>query len=292
MSKRSNILIAGIDGGGTGCRVAIADQDRNILGRSEGGPANPTYTPFEARANILAAIEAARLDAGLEKTDLKRISAFAGLAGVRNEGDAGFIARALPFARAEVVEDRVTTVTGALGGQDGAVVAVGTGSFVAHSFAGSTQYIGGWGFHLGDQASGSWLGHELLKRVILCAEGVAPHSALTRAALARYDSPDAIYEFSIAATPAEFAELAPMVVQAAQNGDPVALELMHEGADYIVKALNAAGYKGQTPLCLTGGLGPQYAGFLPPAYGAKVVKPAGTALDGALLLAQRMEATV
>ncbi len=289
MSDENSTILVGIDGGGTGCRVAIADANRKTLGTAKGGPANPTYTPQEARDNILAAIDAARIDAGLDKPTLNAARAFIGLAGIRDADDAKFIAQALPFARAKVVEDRITTVTGALAGGDGAVAAIGTGSFVARSTGDTTDYIGGWGFRLGDQASGAWLGHNLLKQVILCSEGVEPHSDLTRETLARYDD-DAhkVYEFSNGATPAEFGHLAPLVVAAAARGDLIATSLMREGADYIVKALNTLGYQPNEPLCLTGGLGPHYTEFLPSSFAAHVVKPKGTALDGALLLAARM----
>ncbi len=289
MSDQNSTIIAGIDGGGTGCRVAIADADRNILGTAKGGPANPTYTPQQARDNILAAIDAARLDAGLDQAAINSTRAYVGLAGIRNDADAEFIAKTLPFAQAKVVEDRATTVTGALAGGDGAVAAIGTGSFVARSKGGKTGYLGGWGFRLGDQASGAWLGHNLLERVILCAEGIEAHSALTRETLARYDDdPYAIYEFSNAATPAEFGELAPLVVDAANKGDPTATAMMRDGADYIIKALDTLGYRPDEPLCLTGGLGPHYTNFLPASFARQVVMPKGSALDGALLLASRM----
>lgn len=289
MPDQNSTILVGIDGGGTGCRVAIADADRNILGTARGGPANPTYTPQKARDNILAAIDDARRDAGLGRTAINSARAYVGLAGIRDDADAEFIAGILPFAQAKVVEDRATTVTGALAGKDGAVAAIGTGSFVARSKAGETGYLGGWGFRLGDQASGAWLGNRLLERVILCAEGIRPHSDLTRETLARYDDdPFAIYEFGNTATPAEFGELAPQVVAAANKGDPVATAMMREGADYIVRALNTLGYRPDEPLCLTGGLGPHYTGFLPESWAAHITSPKGTALDGALLLAARM----
>ncbi len=285
IDPKSTILI-GIDGGGTGCRVAIALAGKTI-GSAEGGPANPTYKPQEALNNILAAIEAARLGAGLDRDALTKARAFVGLAGVRDDETARFIATGLPIKQASVVEDRITTVTGALAGGDGGVAAIGTGSFIARTSGDDTQYIGGWGFRLGDQASGAWLGHKLLRQVILCAEGVVEHTDLTRETLADYGN-DArnIYDFSNGAAPDEFGALAPAIVAA--TGDQTAITLMQAGADYIVKALTTLGYQVGEPLCLTGGLGPHYAPFLPPSYAANIIKPKGTALDGALLLAAQM----
>ena len=291
MSDQRNTVLVGIDGGGTGCRVAITTAQGAPLGTAKGGPSNPTYKPQVALENILTAIEAARVDAGLDTETLNNAHALIGLAGIRNDEIADFIASALPIRQATVVEDRITTVTGALSGGDGAVAAIGTGSFVARSANGHTDYIGGWGFRLGDQASGAWLGHNLLRQVILCAEGVGPHSALTHEILAKYHgNGHEIYDFCNTATPAQFGELAPQVVDAATKGDENALALMQEGAEYIEKALIALGYQSDSPLCLTGGLGPHYTAFLPPDYAAHVVSPKGTALDGALLLAAQMGA--
>lgn len=289
MSNRTKRILIGIDGGGTGCRVAVATAEGEVLGAAKGGPANPTYQQHEALSNILAAIEAARQDAGLDNGAIASACAFVGLAGIRDNEIAQYIASALPMAKARVVEDRITTVTGALSGNDGAVAAIGTGSFVAHSLDNNTQYVGGWGFRLGDQASGAWLGQKLLKRAVLCAEGIEGHTALTRQTLALYDDTNEIYDFCNEATPAEFGNLAPLVVTAAADGDQTATALMRSGADYIVKALATLGYQPTQALCLTGGLGPHYAAFLPPSYAAQVVKPKGTALDGALLLAAQME---
>lgn len=283
-----NILI-GIDGGGTGCRVAIETQEGVRLGEAKGGPANPTYKPQQALTNILAAIDAARQDAGLDETALTSACAYVGLAGIRDNKIAEFVASALPMKQARVVEDRITTVTGALAGGDGAVAAIGTGSFLARTTQGNTNYIGGWGFQLGDQASGAWLGHKLLRQVVLCVEEVKAHTPLTRDALARFDGDASkVFDFSNGASPAEFGNLAPLIVAAAKDGDLTATTLMRAGADYIVQALMALGYQAGDTLCLTGGLGPHYTAFLPPSFAAKIISPKGTALDGALLLASRM----
>jgi glucosamine kinase len=64
---------------------------------------------------------------------------------------------------------------------------------------------------------------------------------------------------------------------------------MQDGADYIVNSLTALGYTAGAPLCLTGGLGPHYANYLPTSYNTNLIEPKGSALDGALLLALQME---
>lgn len=262
------------------------------MGTAKGGPANPTFMPQEAISNIIAAVEAARLDAGLDTETVAAASLFAGLAGVRDDEISAFVASALPVKQATVVEDRITTVTGALTGGDGAVAAIGTGSFIAHTTAGDTQYIGGWGFRLGDQASGAWLGHQLLRQVILCVENLEHHTPLTQAALSHFNGDaNAVFDFANTAAPADFGKLAPLVIDALTDDDTTAITLMKTGADYITKSLTALKYRAETPLCLVGGLGPHYASFLSPSLSEKIIQAKGTALDGALLLAAKMTPT-
>ena len=285
---QDNNIIVGIVGGGTGCRVAIATRAGKIIGSGRAGPANPTFSPKKALENVQAAIEMARKDAALDSTDMSRASAFAGLAGVRDDKTAAYISAGLPFDKIQVVEDRVTSVMGALAGQNGSVAPIGTGSFLARRTDAGTQYLGGWGFFLGDDASGAWLGHQLLRQVILSVEGIEKHTDLTRDLLAQYgDDAANIFEFCKSATPADFGKFAPQVVDGAQNGDDVATGLMQSGAKYISKALTALGFQSGEPLCLTGGVGPHYAEYLPPQFNKALIKPKGTALDGALLLAAK-----
>ena len=88
-----------------------------------------------------------------------------------------------------------------------------------------------------------------------------------------------IVAFAKDASPAEMATLAADLV--GHRDDPVARELLREGADWILRAVQTLGRERGERLCLLGGLGPHYA----PLLGVKVSAPEGTALDGALALA-------
>ena len=46
-------FIFGVDGGGTGCRVGLADENGKIISRQNGGPANIETSFDEAKKNIL-----------------------------------------------------------------------------------------------------------------------------------------------------------------------------------------------------------------------------------------------
>ncbi|MBX8828293.1 N-acetylglucosamine kinase, partial [Ochrobactrum sp. SFR4] len=53
--------ILGIDGGGTGCRAAIADTSGKVLGTGQAGPADIMTDMDTSVVNILAATDAALL---------------------------------------------------------------------------------------------------------------------------------------------------------------------------------------------------------------------------------------
>ncbi|HOZ35100.1 MAG TPA: BadF/BadG/BcrA/BcrD ATPase family protein, partial [Tabrizicola sp.] len=158
-------LFLGIDGGGTGCRAAVADASGRILGTGVAGPANLTSDPAGTRANILAATRAALAaavgpDAG--EAELTRLVAGLGLAGANTTG----ASLDLPFAKLRLETDAVTAVKGALWGGDGIVAAIGTGSVFASQRNGVIRQVGGWGLVLGDEGSGAWLGRSLLARAL------------------------------------------------------------------------------------------------------------------------------
>jgi len=282
-------ILIGVDGGGTGCRALLSRQDGRGISEVRGGPAN--VSDFDgACASVIATIRALLQQAGVARDDLGHVVAHFGLAGVTGPDMAARVHAALlavfAFRTITVTGDGVTMVAGALGRADGAVVALGTGSFIGRRHGGRVTTIGGRGFLLGDQASGAWLGKRLLQEVMLAADGLRPHSDLGRAVLARHGGDIArIIAFAIAARPADFAELGPEVMDAADQGDDLARRLIDEGVAYIVGGLTAIGWRPGDALCLTGGLGARYGRYLPADLGASLVVVQGTALDGALRLA-------
>jgi glucosamine kinase len=287
---RADIPLIGVDGGGTSCRAALIWPDgRRFEGR--GGSAN--VSDFDRALDaITATLGALARDAGAGQADLAGAALHLGLAGVTGPAMAARVREALAprlsFGRISVSGDQTTTIAGALGEMDGAVAGIGTGSFVGRQSAGRIRSLGGHGFLLGDQASGAWLGQRLLQELMLADDGIVAHSDLTRSLLADHGNDRAdLIAFAIAARPADFGRLAPRIVGAARDGDPVAARLMREGADYIVAALAALGWAAAEPLCLTGGLGPAFRDWLPEPVAARVLPPRGSALDGALALAAR-----
>jgi glucosamine kinase len=270
-------ILIGIDGGGSSCRFALLRGAERL--EVAGGPANVHSDREGALRTLRTGLGELARRTG---EDLVRARLHAGLAGIMTEEDARQVAAALPVDRIRVTDDRPTTMRGALGAGDGTVAAIGTGSFFGRQAGGSRRFIGGWGYQLGDEASGAWLGRRLLTAVLHAEDGLIAATPLTRELRARLGGPPGIVAFAKDARPADMAALVADLM--AQRDDPVATDLLRDGAQWIARAISALGWAEGERLCLLGGLGPQYA----PLLGAPVSLPLGTALDGALALADEV----
>ena len=279
-------LIA-IDGGGSRCRFAIATPAGRL--NAEFGTANVFTDRAAAIRTLNTGLDALMDKARLPRAALADIPVYAGLAGVIDEEAAHEVAQRLPPRIIQIEDDRRSAVVGALGPKNGCMIGIGTGSFLARQAEDGIRFIGGYGPLIGDEASGKWLGAQLLRRVLLTEDGILPPTPLTQEISSRFgNDPMQIVAFSGVSGPAEFAEFAPRITAAAEKGDRIALELMRDGADYISKGLQALGFAEGEPICAVGGVAPHYAGYLPLKMQQALSEPEGTAIDGALQLAQEL----
>lgn len=287
MTDRDTSFLIAVDGGGTGCRIAVGTASGGILAEATGGRANVSTDFDEAIAHILEATATATKAAGLDVADYAHATAHLGLAGFTGPDIGARVSAALPFGRSVVTEDTTTTIVGAIGQEDGFVIALGTGTIVARQRDGAQTCVGGWCYQVSDQASGAWLGHGALEQTLLVVDGIQPRSDLSDRMLSKLDGAGGIVQFSLRARPGDFAKLAPDVVELASAGDPIGVSLMQAGATYLERALSALDYQRGDVLCLSGGLGPHYAPYLSDLMTQNLAAPQGRAVDGAFALARQ-----
>ncbi|MBK8438921.1 MAG: ATPase [Rhodobacter sp.] len=271
--------LLGIDGGGTACRASLVGPDGDVLGMGQAGPANVATTVSGAIASVLAAARAALDAAGLD-LDCGDLKTGLGLAGANAAGVETALANALPFRRMRITTDATTAAMGALGRDDGIVAAIGTGSVFVAQRGGHLRQVGGWGLALGDEGSGAQMGRTLLACVVKMADGRLPATPLLAAVLQDMGSTAEIVSFATRATPADFAALAPRVLQAE---DPAAEDIRRAFAQEVAEIIAFLQPDPPLPVVFLGGLGAFYQQRLD---GRWQVHPArGSALDGALVLA-------
>lgn len=288
MTNPDQTVLIALDGGGTGCRAAVGTVAEGIIAEARGGPSNVS-TNFEGSiTNITETIAQALHTANMDGVDLTHTVAHIGVAGANTEAEMHRVEAALPYGRCRVTGDRATTVAGVLGAQDGYVLALGTGTIVARQHNQEMTTVGGWGFHLSDQASGAWLGRSLLTRILLAEDQLMEHSPLSREVCKRFGGGNELVMFSNIAKPSDYAKLAREIIEAAKSGDAMALSLLDEGRQYLEAGLDALGFQPGDPLSLSGGVGPSYAAYLSASYLQKLSDPKGNALQGAFSLARRV----
>ncbi|MDM9628694.1 BadF/BadG/BcrA/BcrD ATPase family protein [Rhizobium sp. S152] len=279
-------LAIGIDGGGSSCRAAIMDGTGRVLGRGTAGPSNILSDLDNSLLNIVASARNAVADAGLPNETLSSAVAVVGVAGA-NVGDyAERVERALPFAKRRVVTDASTALQGALGDSDGVIGAFGTGSVYNARRDGKLCGIGGWGFVIGDQASGARLGRDLLEAALLAHDGIRKPSALSREVMAEYgDDPECVVEFAHASQPRDFARYAPLVFDFAAKGDPIGTAIVETAVRSIGESLDALLWPACPAICLLGGLANAYRPLLAERHQSLLKEPKGDVLQGAIELA-------
>jgi glucosamine kinase len=88
------------------------------------------------------------------------------------------------------------------------------------------------------------------------------------------------------AGPAEFARMAPRILDAAAAGDAGAAAVLAGAEAAVAGAIDRLMAEGPVPVCFLGGLGGVFAARLAGRYAGLVRPPRGTGLDGALMLAR------
>jgi glucosamine kinase len=281
-------FILGIDGGGTGCRAALATPDGQVLARGSSGAANIRTDLTSARAHIVEAAQRAFTAAGKDSGLIVRTPAVLGLAGANVGTYRQQLQAILPFRESRVESDAEIALEGAIGAGDGAIAVLGTGSAYRVRRNGVSRPVGGWGFQVGDQASGARIGRDLLEQTLLAYDGICAASALTREIMAVFrDNPEDVVEFTVAAKPGDYGGFAPKVFDHAARGDAVARRIVDKALADVDGSVGALRLGEGDVLCLLGGLASLYAPLLAPRYRALLREPQGDALAGAVRMAAR-----
>ena len=173
-----DVLLLGVDGGGTSTDARLAALGGRILGRGKAGPSNAKAVGLDrAREALADAIALAFADANLDPRPAA--SACFGLAGFDRPDDREILAEWVAAAR---WADRLTQVNDgdlvvAAGTPDGCGVGViaGTGSIaVGRARDGRKARAGGWGHLLGDEGSAYAVVLHALRLVARRADGREP----------------------------------------------------------------------------------------------------------------------
>jgi len=182
--------VVGLDVGGSHSRAVLAGVDGRTLGTGRAGGGNPTVLGAGAAiANIVTALKSA-----LGDVDGKLVEAcVVGLAGVSTLMADPQAPRVLEQAWADaglscpvqVVSDVTVSFAAGTPCPDGTLLVSGTGAVAARMHDRlPARFRDGYGWLLGDEGSGFWIGRQAARAAIAAADGRQPMAELATAVLA------------------------------------------------------------------------------------------------------------
>jgi N-acetylmuramic acid 6-phosphate etherase len=258
-------LVIGIDGGGS-TTVALLATAGEVIGRGEAGPSNMQAVgvtlAFKAIEDAVAGAFAA---AGRPPAPVR--CAVLGLAGADRPQEQSLVrawAERFGLARqVEAVNDAQLLLAAGTPEGWGIALVAGTGSIAfGRTPDGRLGRAGGWGYLLGDEGSAYAIVMSALQEVVHAADGRGPPTVLTERLLwaiggqRPMDLIPAVYRGGWDRT--ALAGLAPIVLDAAGQGDKVAARIAAHGAHQLALTVAAAAMRlalppDRLPLAMTGG---------------------------------------
>lgn len=233
---KSHNLYLGADGGGTKTHIVLIDDEKNLVCEGFSGASNPLRVGVEpAISNIIKALDTTCDKAQLSRGDV--VSATLGLAGVRRADLRQRIrerfGNILGIKKVEVVTDAEIALYGTTLGKAGLVVIAGTGSICyGKNENGKVATAGGWGPIAGDEGGGISIARRALQAIAKASDGRGKPTKLSEAGIEyfRTSTPEnlliAIYAPQI--DNARIAGFARFVVETANEGDEIAVEILKE----------------------------------------------------------------
>ena len=231
--------LIGVDGGGSNLRVVLTTLDLTVVAEAHAETVNPSVVGRELAATRLQlALTSVLTQAGLDSGSIEGVGI--GVAGASAEYATDWlratVGAVLPGARCVASSDIEIALVGAHGARYGVLVLAGTGSVaLAIDRRGNSARAGGWGYLLGDEGGGYWIGLEALRAVTRALDGSGPATVLSEKVLSALDLTDVqaitlwLYGGSGPRT-RDVARLAPLVCAVAEAGDGVAMDIVARGA--------------------------------------------------------------
>src|SRR5579872_2922809 len=234
----SSRWFVGVDGGQSSTAVLIGDESGQVVGVGHAGPCNHVSTAeshARFRDAISGAVNAARQAAGL--MEMRFAAACLGLSGGPQDKET-LVREMIPAEHHRITNDAVIALLGATAGEPGVIAIAGTGSIAyGRNAEGRTARAGGWGYVFGDEGGAFDIVRQAVRASLRKEEGWGHATTLGEGLLeatGASDMNDLVHRFYTPAYPrARIASYAPLVDQAARNGDAAAREILQNAAQAL-----------------------------------------------------------
>lgn len=240
MSGRRYFL--GVDGGGTKTEFLCIDEAGEMVARHLEPTAYHLQVGLEGaeaviRAGVGAICSAVGIDPSALAYSFFGLPAFGEDSAVDPQLDR-ICGAVLGQDRYRCGNDMICGWAGSLGCEDGINLVAGTGSIGYGERRGRAARVGGWGEVFSDEGSAYWIAIQGLKAFTRMSDGRLPKGPLHRAFVQAFDlSADLDICGAIMGPPPlprdEIAALAPIVAQAAAEGDPEAVAIHDRAGEQL-----------------------------------------------------------
>lgn len=240
-----NGLVIGIDGGGSHTRALLADGSGHVLGKGISGPSNHNRVGDQlAEISLNDSILKAFQQANVPVQPVRTICM--GMAGADRPADRAWLENwALKNTIAShvvCVNDGRILISAGTPDEWGCGLISGTGSLaVGINPEGKTARSGGWGYLIGDEGSGYWMGIQALQAVAKFSDGRGPETVLKEMILNEWklDHPDQLipHIYDPKFNRAEITRLAYLIQSAAEQGDPMAMSIQNVAGQELARMI-------------------------------------------------------
>lgn len=235
--------VVGLDAGGTKTRGLIATERGEVLAAADGSGANlRTHGELEVEKVLHGVVESLMAASGARPDAIAL-----GIAGAGRPDDDGVlraILRRIGFReRVVVTNDAHVAFIAGSPRRVGLALVCGTGSIAwGRNASGEIARAGGWGWRLGDEGSGFWIGERALRGVLRGRDGRGPATALEASMVEELGlaSPEdvvrVLYDSEEGYRRDRVALFSRRVAEAARQGDALAERILEEAAEELVLA--------------------------------------------------------
>jgi len=238
--------IIGIDGGGTKTLGILINEKADLLAKAELGPSNYHVLGKTKLKELIGELVAELIEQSKIAPEVDAICV--GLAGAGREKERNEVTKLvkeLKCAKEVLAEhDASIALAGALGGKPGIMIIAGTGSIAfGRNADGKTARAGGWGYLLGDEGSGFYIGQKALIAALKEWDGRGEKTKLTEMITTEYgvSNIEGIIEkvYSEKLKSKGIGKIAPLVFKAAKEGDKIARTIVENAGRELGTLANA-----------------------------------------------------
>jgi glucosamine kinase len=232
----SSKYFLGIDAGSSATKWAVVDEAGNQIVHGKTFSVDGHLYREESRerwATFLKEIQ--------NKVEDTIVAIYAGVTGAsdfeeENQELINLISRAFPHSKVSVVMDVALGYRANIRDSRGIYIYAGTGSIAVYQDAiGGHRTVGGWGYLLGDEGAGYWIGISALREILFEIERNNFDSRLKEVMFEKDVTPTfaRIKELVYGAPRGEVAALAKLVIELSRAGDQKALAILHAAAQHL-----------------------------------------------------------